>query len=157
MKNTIILEHGPTPYSPTANPVRLAVSPNAVWVLEQGLGKVKRIHPTSLKLSEGVDGIDAFSITATRAAVWLGGRTGVTRIDPETGQELEPIHVGGVVTSATTSITTGASGVWFVGSSETHTLPHLSLRKRSRKLVASRSRPQRRCSRRRRSVGGEQR
>ena len=73
MKNRILLEHGPTPYSPTANPVRLAVSPNAVWVLEQGLGKVRRIDPTSLKLSESVDGIDAFSIAATRTAVWLGG------------------------------------------------------------------------------------
>ena len=46
VKNRILLEHGATPYSPTANPVRLAVSPNAVWVLEQGLGKVRRIDPT---------------------------------------------------------------------------------------------------------------
>ena len=102
----------------TANPVRLAVSPNAVWVLEQGLGKVRRIDPTLAKPSGTVEGIDGFSIAATRAAVWLGGRTGVTRIDPETDKVLEPVHVSGVVTSATMSITTGASGVWFVGSSQ---------------------------------------
>ena len=118
VKNEIPLEHGATPYSPGANPVLLAVSPNAVWVLEQGLGKVRRIDPTLAKPSETVEGIDGFSIAATRAAVWLGGRTGVTRIDPETGQVLEPVHVSGVVTSATMSITTGASGVWFVGSAQ---------------------------------------
>jgi streptogramin lyase len=89
-----------------------------VWAFEQGLGKVRRIDPTPAKPSEPVEGIDAFSIAATRGAVWLGGRTGVTRIDPETGQVLEPVHVSGVVTSATMSITTGASGVWFVGSSQ---------------------------------------
>ena len=42
----------------------------------------------------------------------------MTRIDPETDKVLEPVHVSGVVTSATMSITTGASGVWFVGSSQ---------------------------------------
>ena len=118
VKNEIPLEHGATPYSPAANPVRLAVSPNAVWVLEQGLGKVRRIDPTLAKPSGTVEGIDGFSIAATRTAVWLGGRTGVTRIDPETDHVLEPVHVSGVVTSATMSITTGASGVWFVGSSQ---------------------------------------
>ena len=117
-KNRIVLEHSATPYSPASNPVRVAVSSNAVWALEQGLGKVRRINPTSVEPTKSIEGIDALSIAATRAAVWLGGRTGVTRIDPETGQVLEPVHVSGVVTSATMSITTGASGVWFVGSSQ---------------------------------------
>jgi class 3 adenylate cyclase/streptogramin lyase len=102
--------------APTAS---LAFGSGRVWVLEQGLGRVAYIDARSgTPSSTGVEGIDALSIAVGSGAVWLGGRSVVTRIDPDTGDVLASVPVAGVVQSQSTSIATGSGGVWFAGSSQ---------------------------------------
>ena len=115
LKREIVLERSRAP----ASTASLAFGSGRVWVLEQGLGKVRYIDARSGKPSStGIEGVDALSIAVGSGGVWLGGRSVVTRIDPDTGDVLASIPVAGVVQSQSTSIATGANGVWFVGSSQ---------------------------------------
>ena len=70
--------------------VVLAVGEGAVWALERGAGggdahRSRRRSTPSLS----DDGLAASRIAVGGGSVWLGGRTGVTRLDPETGTELD--------------------------------------------------------------------
>ena len=61
------------------------------------------------------EGIGAGSIAVGLGGIWLGGRNGVTKIDPSTGSMVASLPVFGLTDSAATSIQVGAGSVWFVG------------------------------------------
>ena len=96
----------------------VAVGEGAVWALDWGRGRWSRIDPKTGKVSPGEGGLDALSIAAGLGAVWVGGRTGVTRLDPDTGSEIAQIPVGVPADSQTTSLAVGPTGVWFAGSAQ---------------------------------------
>jgi DNA-binding SARP family transcriptional activator/streptogramin lyase len=101
--------------------VPLTVGEGAVWALERGVGRVIRIDPETGNPEPFAEGVGATSSIAVNAnAVWLGGTSGVTKVDLRTGRKLESTPVEPVLESATTSIDAGPDAVWFVGDSSTH-------------------------------------
>jgi DNA-binding SARP family transcriptional activator/streptogramin lyase len=97
--------------------VKLTVGEEAVWALERGEERVRRINPEAQEVP-GLLAKDigaASSIAVGRDAVWLGGADGVTKLDLSTGQKLDSTPV--TSESATTSIAVGRDAVWFVGDS----------------------------------------
>ena len=100
--------------------VPLTVGEGAVWALERGLGRVRRIDPATGKFKTFAEGVGTTSsIVVDGRAVWLGGTLGVTKLDLHTGQRLGSEAVAPVHESATTSIAVGRDAVWFVGDSST--------------------------------------
>ena len=73
------------------------------------------------------------SLAVGAESVWLGGRIGVTRLDPVNGAELATAPVPNVSDSQTTSIAVGPTAVWFAGSSQ----PRLSRLTREGTLFTS--------------------
>jgi class 3 adenylate cyclase/DNA-binding beta-propeller fold protein YncE len=116
LRQEIVLERGA--FDPARNPVMVAVGQGAVWALEQGQGKVVRIDPKTGAVSRSAEGISALSIAVGLGAVWVGGRIGVTRIDPGTVSVLGSIPVGGLLESQTMSLAVGTGGVWFAGTAQ---------------------------------------
>ena len=101
--------------------VPLTVGEGAVWALERGLGQVTRIQPATGRHEPFAEGVGATSSIAVDAnAVWLGGTSGVTKVDLDTGRTLESTTPTPVLESATTSIDVGPDAVWFVGDSSKH-------------------------------------
>ena len=101
-------------------PIDLAVGGRAVWALERARGQVTRIDPATGKarlLAEGYG--DASSIAVGGDAVWLGGATGVTKLDRTSGVELGNAPVQQALGSRETSIAVRPGAVWFVGNSST--------------------------------------
>ena len=98
--------------------VPLTVGEGAVWALERGSGEVTRIDPAAGKPEPFADGVGAMSsIAVDGRAVWLGGKLGVTKLDPRTGQWLGTAPVEPMLDSFTTAIAVGRDAVWFVGDS----------------------------------------
>jgi streptogramin lyase len=101
-------------------PVELTIGAHAVWAFERARGQVTRIDPATRRaklLAEGYG--DATSIAVASDAVWLGGTTGVTKLDPSTGVKLGSAPVEQARGSRTTSIAVGAGALWFVADSST--------------------------------------
>jgi streptogramin lyase len=114
----IVVLHEGNSLSVQRETVVLAVGEDAVWALERARGEVTRIDGPSNTPLPITDGLEAHSIAAGGGSVWLGGRTGVTRIDPETGTKLNDAPVRNVADSETTSIAVGGAAVWYAGSSQ---------------------------------------
>ena len=101
-------------------PVDLTVGGGAVWALERARGEVTRIDPVTgdaRLLAEGYGA--ASSIAVGSRAVWLGGATGVTKLDPTSGVELGSAPVNQASRSRTTSVAVRRGAVWFVAESST--------------------------------------
>ena len=96
--------------------VPLAIGDGAVFALETRNGRVWRIDGAAHSPLADAEGIDARSIAAGHGGIWLGGRNGVTKIDPSTGSTLGFLQVLGLRDSVAASIQVGAGFVWFVGS-----------------------------------------
>jgi DNA-binding SARP family transcriptional activator/streptogramin lyase len=106
-------------YSTSINSVELTVGEAAVWALERGGGQVTRIDPATDDDKPFASGFGASSSIAVDGAVWLGGITGVTKLDLD-GRELENEFVQPVLESTNTSIALRRDAVWFVGDSSAH-------------------------------------
>jgi class 3 adenylate cyclase/streptogramin lyase len=116
MRGTIELERSAVPLSVGRESVLPAVGSGTVFALEPGRGKVSRIDGDKpVRLAEA---LDANSIAAGAAAVWLGGRTNVLSISAETGETLARVPLGGLVESASTSIDVGGAAVWFAATAQ---------------------------------------
>ena len=118
LRRTVVLEDGANSLSVQRETVVLAVGEGAVWALERGRGEVTRIDGPSDTPAPIAEGLLADSIAAGGGSVWLGGRTGVTRIDPKTGTKLNDAPVAAVADSESISVAFGAAAVWFAGSSQ---------------------------------------
>jgi class 3 adenylate cyclase/streptogramin lyase len=114
LRQTVFVDRSRAALSINRESVLLAMGDGAVFVLEPGSGQVSRID--GITLSALADGIDAGSIAAGHGGIWLGGKTGVTKIDPTTGSKLGFLPVGGLQGSSMTSIQVGTNAVWFAGS-----------------------------------------
>jgi class 3 adenylate cyclase/streptogramin lyase len=117
LRREIVLERSKNRKALGPVAIPLDVGPARVWVLEQYLARVRSIEPRTGRVSTGIEGLDAVSIAVGSGGVWVGGRGSVTRIDPDTGEIVESIPIGGAVESQSTSIAAGAGAVWFAGSS----------------------------------------
>ena len=117
LKREIVLERSPKgrTFTPLANGVLVSADATGVWALEGGIGKVRHIDARTGRPTPGIEGLDALSIAAGAGGVWLGGRSGATRLDPATGAVLASVPVAGVAQSQSASIATGGESVWFVG------------------------------------------
>lgn len=120
LKRKIVLERSPRAltFTPLVNGVAVSADARGVWVLEQGLGKVRHIAARTGTPTAGVEGLDALSIATGPDGVWLGGRSGVTRVDPTTGAVVASTAVAGVAPSQSTSIAVGGGSVWFAGTAQ---------------------------------------
>jgi streptogramin lyase len=100
--------------------VVLAIGEGSVWALQRARGEVTRIDPaTNVPAPPPIaEGLDAIALAVGAGSVWLGGRAGVTRLDPGTGTKLEAALVPNVTDSQVTSIAVGPAAVWFAGSSQ---------------------------------------
>jgi DNA-binding SARP family transcriptional activator/streptogramin lyase len=110
-----------TPYSRFIVGVTLTVGEGAVWALERGLGRVRRIDPETKIPELFLDGVSgaASSIAVYENAVWLGGGDGVTKFDLRERYELDSTDEPQVLGSLTTSIAIDREAVWFVGDAST--------------------------------------
>jgi streptogramin lyase len=98
--------------------VVLTAGGNAVWALEFGPGEVTRIDPETEESKTLDDGFGAsMSIAVDDQAIWLGGRSGVIKVDPATGSQLNSEFVSDVVDSTATSIAIGKTATWFTANS----------------------------------------
>ncbi len=107
-------------FAALVEPVELTLGRHAVWAFERARGQVTRIDPATGKarlLAEGYGA--ASSIAVGPDGVWLGGTTGVTKLDPSSGVELGNAPVEQALGSRTTSVAVGRGAVWFVGASST--------------------------------------
>jgi streptogramin lyase len=93
----------------------LAIGDGAVFALEAGSGRVWRIDGAAHSPLADAEGIDASSIAVGHGGIWLGGRNGVTKIDPSTGSTLASLPLLGLTDSVATSTQVGGGSVWFVG------------------------------------------
>lgn len=119
-RKRIVLEERDEPYSPFNTSVKLTVGEDAVWALERGNARVKRIDPATRNYTLFAKDVGAAnSIEVDRDAVWLGGLDGVTKLDLDTGYELGSTPVEAALESRTTSIAVGDGAVWFVADSST--------------------------------------
>ena len=82
-----------------------------------GLGQVTRIQPATGRHERFAEGGAMSSIAVDANAVWLGGTSGVTKVDLDTGRTLESTTPTPVLESVITSIDVGPDAVWFVGDS----------------------------------------
>lgn len=100
-----------TPVRVGRAPVAVAVTEGAVWVLDQGDGRLRRVDPASGR-PEGRPvrvGPSPLGLAAGEGALWmLDGREGVRRIDLETGRASGPA----VAVADPNGIAVGAGGVW---------------------------------------------
>jgi streptogramin lyase len=119
LRRRIILETSEKGVFPELlEPVALAVGGHAVWALERARGQVTRIDPATGKPRLIAEGYGASSsIAVGQDAIWLGGATGVTKLDSITGVELGSAPVTQALGSRTTSIAVRPGAVWFVGDS----------------------------------------
>lgn len=96
----------------------LAVGSGAVWAIDPALGGVWRIPPHAGKARKLAEGLDALSLTAGGAAVWVAGVSGVAKLDAGTGLDLGSASVGPQAYGGdTASVALGQSAVWFAASS----------------------------------------
>jgi hypothetical protein len=115
LRRTIVLQRSAVPLSIGREEVLPAVGGGRVFTLETARGKVSRIEGDKpVPLTEG---LEANSITAGQRAVWLGGRTNVRKVSPETGSELCELSLVGLVDSDT-SIDVAAGATWFAGTAQ---------------------------------------
>jgi class 3 adenylate cyclase/streptogramin lyase len=97
-------------------PLLLAFGGGSLWALEVGTGEVWRIDPTTGGKTPLTEGVDGSSIAYGHGFVWLGGQTGVTRLDPDTGKP-RPLPLT-LAYSASEALAIGPDRVWFAASAE---------------------------------------
>ncbi len=130
----VVLEFGPQvgnreltiPYGGQASATELfrysplAVGGGSVFAIDSAAGGIWRINPHTGKRRMLAEGLDALSLAAGAGAVWTAGSSGVTKIDPQTGQELGSATVGTQTFGETASVAFGANAAWYaVSSSDT--------------------------------------
>jgi streptogramin lyase len=64
------------------------------------------------------EGLDASSVATAEDTIWLGGKTGVTGIDAETGSTRLRVPLLALLDSTTTSIDATNEAIWFAGTAE---------------------------------------
>jgi DNA-binding beta-propeller fold protein YncE len=64
-----------------------------------------------------IDGLDALSLAAELGAVWVGGRSGTTKIDTVTGQKLGTAPGPSQAPGEAASVALGGNAAWFATSS----------------------------------------
>jgi class 3 adenylate cyclase/streptogramin lyase len=95
----------------------LAVGNGAVWAIDPEVGGVWRIDPHGGKPRQLTEGLDALSLAAGGGAVWVAGSSGLTKLDPLTGDELGSTAVGSPSFGETASVALSRDAVWFASSS----------------------------------------
>jgi len=95
----------------------LAVGAGAVWAIDPSEGGIWRIPPRVGNAQKMNDGLDALALAADGGGVWLAGLTGVTKLDPSTGQELGMARNASQTFAETASVALGANAAWFAPSS----------------------------------------
>ena len=112
------IPYGTRAQSPLLSGLRpLAVGAGAVWAIDPSVGGVWRIPPQTGTARKLIDGLDALSLAAGRGAVWVGGRSGTTKIDTVTGQELGTAPGPSQAPGETASVALGGNAAWFATSS----------------------------------------
>jgi class 3 adenylate cyclase/streptogramin lyase len=116
-RNTFVVDQTSTRTFSSAEPVLLDFGAGSLWALEVGTGEVWRIDPeTGPGQTPLTAGADAWSIAYGHDAVWLGGETSVTRLDPDTGRtRTQPLALG---PSESMAVEIGPGVVWFAASSQ---------------------------------------
>ncbi|HJR95409.1 MAG TPA: adenylate/guanylate cyclase domain-containing protein [Gaiellaceae bacterium] len=98
----------------------LAVGDGAVWAIDAAVGGVWRIPRDGRRPRKLAEGLDALTVAAGRGGVWVGGASGITKLDPLTGIELGSVSAGPQGFGETAAISLGSGAVWFsTSSSET--------------------------------------
>jgi class 3 adenylate cyclase len=115
LRDTIVVQRSRTPLSIGRESVLPAIGAGTVFTLEPARGEVSRID--GRKITELTQGLQADAITARGGAVWLAGRTQITKISSRTGSTLSTIPVD-LLDSTTISIQAAPDAVWFVGSAQ---------------------------------------
>ena len=128
----------------------LAFGAGSLWTLEEGTGEVSRINPKTRTAKILTEGANASSIAYGHGAVWLGGRIGVTRLDPDT-RKTTTLPIDGLQSATSTSIAIGPDAVWFAAS--TKPCCTASTRGRPQTRPTRRERPERGCSQQPRRLG----
>jgi streptogramin lyase len=77
---------------------------------------VWRIDPATGSKTRLTEGVDAWSIAYGHGFVWLGGQTGVTRLDPRT-RKTRPVPLA-LGFSPSKALAIGPDAVWFAASGE---------------------------------------
>ncbi len=95
----------------------LAVGAGAVWAIDSSVGGIWRIGLAGGKARRLADGLDALAIEVADGAVWVAGRSTVTKIDSTAGQMLGSAPVGAATSAETSSIAVGNGAVWVAVSS----------------------------------------
>jgi class 3 adenylate cyclase/streptogramin lyase len=95
----------------------LAVGRDVVWALDPAVGGLWRIDLRTERAAKVDEGLEALSLAADAAVVWLAGPHGVTTIDAGTGLELGSTSIGSPEVAETASIALGRSGAWYTASS----------------------------------------
>jgi class 3 adenylate cyclase/streptogramin lyase len=95
----------------------LAVGGGAIFALDSASNGVWRLDPHTGKARKLVEGLDARSLDYGDGAVWAGGTSIVTKLDPETGGDLGSTEIVSQGFGETVSIAFGGRAVWFVASS----------------------------------------
>jgi streptogramin lyase len=119
-RNEIVVDRSSTTTSSSSSsssePVLLPYGAGSLWALEVGTGQVWRIDPKTSTKTLLTEGVDAWSIAYGDPFVWLGGQTGVTRLDPRTRKTRSvPLALG---FSPSKALAIGPDAVWFVASGE---------------------------------------
>jgi class 3 adenylate cyclase/streptogramin lyase len=95
----------------------LTVGNGAVWAIDSTVGGVWRIDPHTGQARKLAEGLDTLSLAAGRGAVWVGGHSGVTKLDAVTGIELGSTSIGSQTFGETASLALGGNALWFAASS----------------------------------------
>jgi class 3 adenylate cyclase/DNA-binding beta-propeller fold protein YncE len=95
----------------------LAVGAGVVWAIDPSEGGIWRIPPRAGRARRMNDGLDALALAANGGGVWLAGLTGVTKLDPSTGQELGMATSTAQTFAETASVALGGNAAWFAPSS----------------------------------------
>jgi DNA-binding beta-propeller fold protein YncE len=78
---------------------------------------VWRIDPHGGKSRKLAEGLDALSLAAGGGAVWVAGASGLTKLDPLTGDDLGSTPAGSRSVGETASLALGDDAVWYASSS----------------------------------------
>ena len=95
----------------------LTVGDGAVWAIDPAVGAVWRIDPHGGKSRKLAEGLDALSLAAGGGAVWVAGASGLTKLDPLTGDDLGSTPAGSRSVGETASLALGDDAVWYASSS----------------------------------------
>jgi YVTN family beta-propeller protein len=88
-----------------------------VWAIDSAAGGTWRIDARSGRTRPLREGLDARSLALGDGAVWVGGSSGLVKLDALTGVELGSTSTASQVFGEIASVAFGGNAVWFASSS----------------------------------------